>query len=271
PGPRWFQLYAGDRSAAESRIRRAEESNFEALVVTVDSPVAGKRERMLRHGIPATSFDVNLRNALRLGPQMIVRPRWLLGRLGATSRGLRAVPLLDDHDRATAATPARRGPIGRGGRTAALSPYTWDDIAWIRERWTGPLLLKGILSGDDARAGADAGADAVIVSNHGGRQLDGAPPTVRVLPEVVAAVGDDCEVLIDGGVRRGADVVKALALGARAVLIGRPYLFALAVAGEAGVERMLELLHGELCRTMVLMGCPSIADLDRSWLRVPEA
>ena len=147
------------------------------------------------------------------------------------------------------------------------SPFTWDDIAWIRERWTGPMLVKGVLSGDDAVAAADAGADAVIVSNHGGRQLEGAPATLRVLPEVVKGVGGRIEVLIDGGVRRGGDVIKALALGARAVLIGRPYLYALAAAGEAGVDRMLEVFRVDMTRSLALMGCHSVAELDRTWIQ----
>jgi isopentenyl diphosphate isomerase/L-lactate dehydrogenase-like FMN-dependent dehydrogenase len=129
------------------------------------------------------------------------------------------------------------------------------------------LLVKGVLSGDDAVRAADAGADSVIVSNHGGRQLEGAPATLRVLPEVVEAAGNRLEVLLDGGVRRGGDVAKAVALGARAVLIGRPYLYALAAAGEPGVERMLEIFRTELSRTLTLMGCHSVSDLDRTWLQ----
>ena len=127
--------------------------------------------------------------------------------------------------------------------------------------------MKGILSGDDAARAADAGADAVVVSNHGGRQLEGAPATVRVLPEVVDATGGRLEVLMDGGVRRGGDVVKALAIGARAVLVGRPYLYALAVAGEPGVERVLDIFRGEMVRTLSLLGCPDVSELDRSWLQ----
>jgi isopentenyl diphosphate isomerase/L-lactate dehydrogenase-like FMN-dependent dehydrogenase len=146
------------------------------------------------------------------------------------------------------------------------APPTWADIEWIRKRWTGPLLVKGLLTGEDARRAVDVGADAVVVSNHAGRQLDGAPATLRVLPEVVDTVGAEVEVLVDGGVQRGSDVVKALALGARAVLIGRAYLYGLAVGGEAGVARVLQLLRADLNRTMRLLGCPSVADLDRSWV-----
>jgi isopentenyl diphosphate isomerase/L-lactate dehydrogenase-like FMN-dependent dehydrogenase len=139
----------------------------------------------------------------------------------------------------------------------------------MRTRWTGPLVVKGILSGDDVRRAADRGADAVVVSNHGGRQLEGSPATVQVLPEVVDAVGDRVVVLMDGGVRRGGDVVKALALGAEAVLIGRPYLWALAAAGQAGIERVLGILANEMTRTLTLLGCPDLDTLDPSWLRAP--
>lgn len=157
--------------------------------------------------------------------------------------------------------------VGVPAVTMLASPFSWDDIARIRDRWSGGLVVKGILSGDDAARAADAGADAVVVSNHGGRQLEGAPATVRVLPEVVDAAGDRLEVLMDGGVRRGGDVVKAMAIGARAVLVGRPYLYALAVAGEPGVERVLDIFRGEMVRTLSLLGCPDVSELDRSWLQ----
>lgn len=137
----------------------------------------------------------------------------------------------------------------------------------MRGRWTGPLLVKGVLTGDDARRAVLCGCDGVIVSNHGGRQLEGAPATLRVLPEVAAAVRDEAEVFVDGGVRRGSDVVKALALGARAVLVGRPYLYGLAAAGQSGVERVLEILEEEMARTMSLLGCSDVRNLDASWLQ----
>ena len=161
----------------------------------------------------------------------------------------------------------RDSGLGAAGTVSMLaSPFTWDDVAWIRSRWTRPLVVKGVLSGPDAALAVGAGADAVIVSNHGGRQLDGAPATARVLPEVVDAVGDRVEVLVDGGVRRGGDVIKALALGARAVLVGRPYLYGLAAAGQRGVEEVLDALRAEMVRDMRLLGCPSVAELDRSWV-----
>jgi isopentenyl diphosphate isomerase/L-lactate dehydrogenase-like FMN-dependent dehydrogenase len=291
PGPRWFQLYAADRRIAAALIDRAASSGFEGLVVTVDTPALGKRERDARNGWAGSSLKFDLRTMTRLGPQIAVRPRWTMRMLGRTITTLRqpASPTLvpDRRDRSGASGPSPSdssadGPtaaspedaptkaVASAGAVAMLaSPFAWDDINWMRERWTGPLLVKGVLSGDDAVLAADAGADAVIVSNHGGRQLEGAPATLRVLPEVVEAAGDRLEVLLDGGVRRGGDVAKAVALGARAVLIGRPYLYALAAAGEAGVERMLEIFRTELSRTLTLMGCHSVSDLDRSWLQGP--
>ena len=149
------------------------------------------------------------------------------------------------------------------------SPFSWDDVAAIRRQWTGPLAVKGVLSAHDARRAVDVGCDAVIVSNHGGRQLDGAPATMRVLPDIVEALGGAAAVVLDSGVRRGSDVVKALAAGADAVMIGRAYLYGLATCGEQGVRRVLDVLHTEMVRTLSLMGCPSVSDLDPSWLEPP--
>src|SRR5881394_3525231 len=155
--------------------------------------------------------------------------------------------------------------------TAALeqSVVTWDDLKWIRQAWNGPIVIKGIHTGEDARRAVDIGADALVVSNHGGRQLDRVPPSLQVLPEVVAAVGDRIEVLLDGGIRRGSDIVKALCLGARAVLVGRAYAYGLGAAGGAGVARAIEILRTDLIRTLKLLGCASIAELDRSYVDVP--
>ncbi len=148
---------------------------------------------------------------------------------------------------------------------------TWDDMEWVRERWGGPVVVKGILRADDARRAVDGGASAVVVSNHGGNALDGTPPTLRVLPEIVAEVGDEVEVLVDGGIRRGGDVVKALAMGARAVLVGRAYVWGLAAGGEDGVAQVLQVLRDGIDRTLALLGCPSVAALDASYLDVPPA
>jgi len=152
------------------------------------------------------------------------------------------------------------------GAALAASVVCWSDLAWLRDAWGGPIVVKGVLTAEDARRAVDAGAAAVVVSNHGGRQLDGVAPTLRALPEVVAAVGDRVEVLFDGGIRRGSDVVKALALGARAVLIGRAYAYGLGAGGAAGVQRALEILRADLVRTLSLLGCPSVAALDRTYV-----
>jgi L-lactate dehydrogenase (cytochrome) len=273
PGPRWFQLYAAERDVADQLMGRAAATGFEGLVVTIDTPALGKRERDVRNGV-AEPLRLDARSAIRLGPQFLAHPGWSLRMLRG---GTRLFPRAPGSPVTTPGTdvPAADGPGGTpvGAATSAgavvmlASPFTRDDIAWIRSRWSGPLLVKGVLSGDDAVLAADAGADAVVVSNHGGRQLEGAPATMRVLPEVVDAAGDRLEILVDGGVRRGGDVIKALAIGARAVLVGRPYLYALAAAGEAGVERMLDIFRTEMIRTLSLLGCPGVSDLDPSWLQ----
>ncbi len=253
--PLWFQLYAaGGLSEADELCDRAAAAGVEALVVTLDTPALGNRERDVRHGV-APPLRVDARNAAPLGAQVLLRPRWA-AQLAAT--GVRLT---------------RRGvsPSGRGKGllSSVASPFSWDDVSHFRKRWPGPVLVKGVLSGEDARRAVDAGATAVVVSNHGGRQLDGAPATLDVLPEVVASVGGYAEVLVDGGIRRGAHVVAALAMGARAVLIGRPYLFGLAAAGERGVERVLDILRAEMVRTMMLMGCASVAELGPDSLAAP--
>jgi L-lactate dehydrogenase (cytochrome) len=156
------------------------------------------------------------------------------------------------------------------GKTLEQSVVCWDDLTWIRELWRGRIIVKGVHTAEDARRVVDEGADALVVSNHGGRQLDGVPGSIRSLPEVVAAVGDRIEVMVDGGIRSGGDVVKALALGARAVLIGRAYAYGLAAGGEAGVDRAIEILKTGIVRTMKLLGVSSVRNLDRSYLDVPK-
>ena len=256
PGPRWFQLYAAGRDEADDLMGQASSAGFEGLVVTIDTPALGLRDRDVRNGVGGP-IRLGARSALRLGPQIVARPGWslrMLRRMQWTAGGTQRLAA---------------GAASVGFPTVAMlaSPFGWDDIARIRRLWSGSLVIKGVLSGDDALRAADAGADAVVVSNHGGRQLEGAPATARVLPEVVDVAGDRVEVLMDGGVRRGGDVVKALAIGARAVLVGRPYLYALAVAGEPGVERLLGIFRSEMSRTLSLLGCPDVAELNRSWLQ----
>ena len=152
----------------------------------------------------------------------------------------------------------------------ASAVVTWDDLRWLRKAWRAPIIVKGVLTGDDARRAIDEGAEGVVVSNHGGRQLDGVAATLRALPEIVAAVNGQAEVLMDGGVRRGSDIVKAICMGARAVLVGRAYAYGLGAAGQAGVRRALEILRTEMERTMRLLGCASVAELDSSLVEVPE-
>jgi L-lactate dehydrogenase (cytochrome) len=192
-------------------------------------------------------------------PQVLARPGWLAGFL--LDGGLSKLP--------NVVVPGQ-GPMELIDVSAALASaaVTWEDLRWIRKLWSGPIVIKGVLTGDDARRAVDEGAAAVVVSNHGGRQLDCVPASLRVLPEVVAAVNGRVEVLMDGGIRRGTDIIKAICLGARAVLCGRAYAYGLSAAGEAGVARALEILRTDVERTLKLLGCSSIAALDRSYVDV---
>ncbi len=258
-GPVFYQLYLmGGRAAAEAAIDRARLAGFSALVVTIDTPVSGIRERDYRNGMKEL-ISGGLLEKLPFIPQVLSRPGWLMSFL--LDGGLPALP--------NVVIPGK-GPMPLVDINAALaaSAVTWADLRWIREHWRGPIVVKGVLTGDDARHAMDAGAAAISVSNHGGRQLDCVPASLRALPEVVKAVNGQAEVLMDGGVRRGADIVKALCLGARAVLCGRAYAYGLAAAGEAGVARAIEILRADLDRTLKLLGCPSVAALDRSYVNV---
>jgi isopentenyl diphosphate isomerase/L-lactate dehydrogenase-like FMN-dependent dehydrogenase len=260
-GPCWFQLYlCGGRDVASKAIERAKAAGYSALVITIDTPVSGMRERDFRNGIKELLTFRPLTMAPFIG-QMLVRPRWVASFFA--DGGLMQFP--------NVVLPS--GPMGYADVAAALesAAVRWEDFAWLREAWRGPLVVKGVHTGDDARHAIDLGADAVVVSNHGGRQLDGVAPTLRVLPEVIRAADGNAEVLVDGGIRRGADIAKALAIGARAVLIGRAYAYGLAASGEAGVSRALEILRSDLLRTLKLLGCPSARALDRSFVSLPQA
>jgi L-lactate dehydrogenase (cytochrome) len=258
--PVWYQLYLlGGRDCALAAIERARDAGFAALVVTIDTPVAGMRERDLRNGVKEL-LSRKLGIMLPFVSQFLTKPRWLAAFLG--DGGLMKFP--------NVVVPGQ-GPMLYADVTTALeqSMVSWQDLRWIREAWNGPIVIKGVHTGDDGRRAVDAGADALVVSNHGGRQLDGVAPTLRVLPEVLVAVGDRIEVLLDGGIRRGSDIAKALCLGARAVLAGRAYAYGLGAAGGNGVARAIEILRTDLIRTLKLLGCASTAQLDESYVDVP--
>jgi len=259
-GPAWYQLYlVGGRAAAEAALERAQRAGFSALVITVDTPVAGMRERDPRNGMKAL-LGTNPLAKLPYLPEILAHPRWLAGFLADGG-----VPKLQNVV-IPGQGPMELTDVGSALMTSAIG---WEDLQWIRKIWPGPILIKGLLTGEDARRAVDEGVAAVIVSNHGGRQLDSVYPAIRALPEVVAAVGGRADVLMDGGIRRGSDIVKAICLGARAVLIGRAYVYGLAAAGYPGVVRALEILRADVDRTLRLLGCSSIGALNESYVDFP--
>ena len=259
-GPVWYQLYlVGGREAAEMAIERARVAGFSALVVTIDTPVAGMRERDPRNGMKEL-LGSSIFAKIPFLPQLLARPRWL------------ASFLLDGGvpDLENIVIPGK-GPMPLVDVSAALAQavIAWEDLRWLRKCWKGPIVVKGVLTGDDAKRAVDEGAAGIVVSNHGGRQLDCVSPSLRALPEVVAAVNGRADVLMDGGVRRGSDIVKAICLGARAVLVGRAYAYGLATAGQAGVTRALQILRDDVERTLRLLGCPAISALNASYVDIP--
>ena len=258
----WHQLYlVGGRGAAEAAIDRAYKAGFSALVITVDTAVAGMRERDPRNGMKEM-LGGSIFAKMPFLPEVMSHPGWLAGFL--LDGGL---PKLEN-----IVIPGK-GPMELidVGSSLAQSAVSWDDFPWIRKLWNGPIVVKGILTADDARRATDEGAAAVVVSNHGGRQLDEVYPSIRALPEVVAAVGTKTEVLMDGGIRRGSDIVKALCLGARAVLVGRAYAYGLTAGGYEGVKKAIQILRDDVERTMRLLGCGSVAELDESYIDYPHA
>ena len=247
----WFQLYIwDDRPAVIDLVRRAKRAGFRVLVLTVDTPVAGARLRDVRNG-----FTIPPTLSVRTVTDIALHPGWWLNLL--TTEPLRFAVFTETE-----------GTVADLINRVFDPTITTDDLAWVREEWDGPIVVKGVQTVDDARRVIDAGATAIVVSNHGGRQLDRAPTPLEQLPTIVAAVGDRAEVFVDGGVLSGADVVAAVALGARAVLVGRAYLYGLMAGGERGVARSGELLSREARRTMQLLGVSRIADLDRSRVRM---
>jgi L-lactate dehydrogenase (cytochrome) len=258
-GQVWYQLYlTGGRAAAENAMGRAMDVGYTVLVITIDSTVIGHRERELRDGMEQL-LRGNIWSKIPFAPQVLARPRWL-------TRFLLDGGLPDMPNIVSAETGVLRV---RDAHTAMKREvFSWDDTQWIRALWKGPIVIKGVLSADDAKRSLDHGAAAVVVSNHGGRQLDGVPASLQVLPEVVAAVKDQAEVLMDSGIRRGSDIAKALCMGARAVLCGRAFAYGLAAGGEAGVARAIEMLRSDLERCLKLLGCRSVDALNESYLQI---
>ena len=262
-GTQWFQLYLWtDRSLSHKLVERARVAGYEALIVTVDGAVAGNREYNLRNGF-TIPFSLSRRNVI----DVATHPKWLLSVLGQYMLTT-GMPRFENYpsgfmSRVTAA------PLGHTAmRSDSLS---WDDLRELRKLWPHQLIVKGLLHPQDARMAADCGADGVIVSNHGGRNLDSAPAPMDVLPQIADAVGHRLTVLINSGFRRGSDVVKALALGAQAVLIGRPALYGIAAAGERGAARTIGIFREEIDRVMALIGCSKIDELTRECLIVPSS
>ena len=260
-GPVCYQLYlvGGREEVAQRTVERARVAGCAALVVTIDTAVAGLRERDVRNGM-VPLLGGSIFSKLPYVSQVLSRPRWLLDFLLDGGVPPMANVVLPD---------GKPMPLIDVGAALAAAAVTWDDLRWLRQAWPAPIVVKGVLTAEDARRAVDEGAAAVVVSNHGGRQLDCVSPTLRALPKVVAAVGDKTEVLMDGGIRRGGDIVKAICLGARAVLIGRAYAYGLAAAGEAGITRAIQILTADVERTLRLLGCSSIRELDRSYVEIP--
>ena len=255
-GPVWYQLYlVGGHDVARGALERARRAGCTTLVVTIDTPVAGLRERDLRNGTKQLLSD-RLTTRLPYVTQFLARPRWLAAYL--RDGGLMSFPNIQ--------LPSGPMPYADVGAALEQSMVRWDDFKWIRDAWPGKIVAKGVHTADDARQAVAAGADAIVVSNHGGRQLDGVAATIRVLPEVVAAVDGRVEVLLDSGIRRGSDVVKALCLGARGVLIGRAYAYGLGAAGGPGVARAIDILRTDIVRTLKLLGVAATRDLDRTFV-----
>ena len=256
PGPTWLQMYLWkDRGLVAELMQRARAAGQRVLVLTVDVPRPAPRDRDRRNG-----FGLPPRMTMRTLAGGLARPRW-------SAQFIR-------YPRMTTASVSGHG--GDAQDPVTITEYisrqfdpatTWDDIAWFRERWDGPLAIKGLLHPDDARRAVSLGLDGIIVSNHGGRQLDHAVSSIGALEEIVDAVGSEAEVLMDSGIRRGSDIFKALSLGARACLAGRPFAYGIAAGGEAGARRAMTILTDELRATMGLAGCPAVAALQRSWVR----
>jgi isopentenyl diphosphate isomerase/L-lactate dehydrogenase-like FMN-dependent dehydrogenase len=264
-GPVFFQLYyPGSREAAEPLLERAHAAGCAALVLTADTTLPRRTEIPARGRVAlyagADGSRRPLVEYLRLARIFGAKPRWTAAFLRDRAAGLHTAMVLQDGQPTT---------IFRSSQLLIRCTPVWADVPWIRQRWPGPVILKGILTPEDARRAVSCGVDAIVVSNHGGNMLDGDPATITVLADIVDEVGGEVEVYVDGGIRRGGDVVKALAVGARAVLIGRPWLWGCAAGGSDGVRAVLEVLRTETRETMAGLGCRSVHELDRSYVRLP--
>jgi len=256
----FFQMYwLGGRDQIAAQLERARKAGAVGVIATLDWSFSHSRD----WGSPHIPEKLTLGELLRQAPEGLTRPRWLAAYLRTGHLPELTVPNL--------AADGQPAPVffGAYGQWMGTPPPTWDDVAWMREQWGGPFLLKGVTRIDDAKRAADAGVTAISVSNHGGNNVDGTPATIRVLPGIAAAVGGEVEVLLDGGIRRGNDVVKAIALGARAVMIGRAYLWGLAAGGQAGVENVLDVLRNGIDSALLGLGCASLSDLGPDSLVIP--
>jgi len=256
-GPLWYQLYiAGGSEVVEASLERAQKAGYSVLAVTIDTNFPGQRERDLRNGVPQL-LSGEFFEKIPFVPPLLSHPRWLVSYL--LDRDVMKFPNIIVNGKAQGVTDVRE--------MLRQSTITWADMKWIRQAWRGPILMKGVITGDDARRSLDEGAEGVIVSNHGGRQLDNSPATLHVLPEIIDAIAGRGEVLVDGGIRRGSDILKAICMGARAVLAGRAYGYGLAAAGADGVARAIEILRADAERTLILLGCSSVQELNKSFIR----
>ncbi len=258
PGPKWFQLYMyRDKGLVKELVDRAKDSGYSALCLTVDAFIGGNREQDLRNG-----FSVPPHPSLKTILETTLHPAWCWDYL--------------TKPKVTTANVSGDRIAGSEGKTTLLEyvtkqltpSVTWNDVVWLREQFDGPLLIKGVLCAEDAERAVQSGVDGLVLSNHGGRQLDHTVAPIDILPEIVDCVGDSLEIVIDSGIRRGTDVIKAVALGAKACMIGRPYIYGLSAAGQAGVQRALGLICEEVVRDMQLLGCRSMAELNRDYVRV---
>jgi heme/flavin dehydrogenase (mycofactocin system) len=259
--PTFFQVYwCGDRAAMTARLDRARAAGAVGLIITLDWSFSHSRD----WGSPSIPQSIDFKTALKFAPEVMVRPKWLLdfARSGK-------LPDLSVPNMTTSKDAPAPGFFAAYGEWMMTPPPSWEDVAWLRSQWDGPCMLKGIIRLDDAKRAVEAGMTAISVSNHGGNNLDGTPAAIRSLPAIAEAVGSQVEIVLDGGVRRGSDVVKALAFGAKAVMIGRAYLWGLAANGQAGVENVLDIFRAGIDSTLLALNKSSVAELDPSDLVIP--